>query len=171
MINGIISDESMDKVIDEIHVQLKLKNPHYQKQVFNPAYAEVVTLLQTIHHISHEFPDICLGLLGSVKQDISKEAFCAKVIKPIEDLSIEAQSPNLAELAATVATIRKFLGDDPVFLRKTFHREIAMLKAVEQLTTFLNLVREGSVMAIDKVAVEIKKQLNQESDCKHCVKP
>lgn len=147
-----INDETWENLTE------RLLNQHflYGRQPLYPVISCIITDLQTVCEIYRSYGDTCINLLEQVMMDFSQNEYEDLVLGVIESKCEE--QPALWPLVDSLRNLRKYIGDYPSDLNKTFHREISMLPGESKTTMFAELVEDICRTAVQETVDNINQQ-------------
>ncbi len=148
-----ISDDTWENLTES------LLKAHFQygRQALYPAINCIMTDIQTVCEIYRSYHDTCINLLEQVMKPFTKEQYEELVLAEIE-VECEAQ-PALWPLVDSLRNLRKYIGDNPLELAKTFHREIALLPGEQKTELFSELLENICRTATHKTIDNIHQQV------------
>lgn len=132
--------EIRDEQWDALTEQLLTAHFQYGRQALYPLIESIITNLQTVCEIYRPYPDTCIRLLEQLSLPFSKKDYEEQIIAPM--MTFIEEQPAIVILAESLVNLRKFLGDDPSFLNKSFHREIALLPGLNKTEQFEQLCQD-----------------------------
>ena len=139
---------------EEMIKHLLLPHFKYSQGAFVPALEIICENIGTIMEVQANFPGTCMKLLLQVKEPFTKEEYEQGVLSKIRVAS--RKDPVYQIVETSLRNLRKFLGDDPDFLSKTFHREINYIKQPNRLEIFQEVAYKACCEAIDIAVKEIE---------------
>lgn len=145
-----------DTIWESLTENLLKQHFQYGRQALYPVISCMVTDLQTVCEIYRSYPDTCMNLLEQAMMAFSKDNYENMVIASIEEHCDE--EPALWPLVDSLRNLRKYIGDYPSELAKTFHREIAMLPGEQKTQLFCNLVESMCRKLTKNTVYQIKEQ-------------
>lgn len=149
-----LNDEHWEALTEE----LLIKHFQYGRQALHPAINCIVNDLQTVCEVYRSYPETCANLLEQAMMNFSKQEYEEQVLAATEANCEE--EPALWPLVDSLRNLRKYIGDNPSELAKTFHREIALLPNENKTKLFCELINEICHDATKRTIMDIRKTAN-----------
>lgn len=148
-----ISDDTWENLTESL-LKAHFK---YGRQALYPAINCIMTDIQTVCEIYRSYHDTCVNLLEQVMKPFTKEQFEELVLAEIETEC--DNEPALWPLVDSLRNLRKYIGDNPLELAKTFHREIALFPDEHKTQVFSKLVEDICRTTIQQTIDDIHQQV------------
>ncbi|MGE3320416.1 MAG: hypothetical protein AB7I18_14080 [Candidatus Berkiella sp.] len=144
-----VSEESWAALIENV----VLKNYQYYRYTIFPALECIMSNIQTIFEIYHQYPETCIALLEQAVMPFSPKEYEDRVIAPI--MALVDEDPAHGLIVDSLRNLRRFLGDNPEFLNRTFQHQIQSLSSEDKLREFCTLCQKLCTEAVSETVNHI----------------